>query len=317
MGGYSSLHCTTDRALPCAACIARGSEREALVGVAPLDPWPLAPNKPRSAARRFSNQNIPNNAPALSPGFARPTIPTMPQASPMASPPSSSPAPSEVPNSFFADLADSSAALAVRDRLGSPPSATLWQPQKAMYWYDSIIDDMFAHPGGTLKETAARLGRSPVTIGLIVRSDLFKSRYSQRRAAWNAEIDHRLTGKLALVAEQSLDLMLAVMEKKKDAIPLPLLNDIQDKALARLGYGVQPSPGAVNVQVNAGVAQVSVSAEALAEARTKLRAVESRNAEESAEGAARRQISSSQPHLLPSAGEVSGGPIIDGELGAL
>lgn len=197
-------------------------------------------------------------------------------------------APQEIPDSFFDEMASSVPAtsrteLALVDNLGSPeisrPSQG-WQPQKIMYWYDAIIDDMFANPGCNLKDTAKRLQRSPVTIGLVVRSDLFKARYAQRRKAFNEEIDHRITGKLVQVAEKALDFTLEAMDKKRDSIPLPLLTDIQNRALDRLGYGPRSSsaPAAVNVQVNTGDTTVSVSPEALASARDKLRLVEGRNA---------------------------------------
>lgn len=153
-------------------------------------------------------------------------------------------------------------------------------PSKAMLWYDSIVDDMFANPGTTIKATAARLGRSPVTIGYIVNSDLFKARYAQRRDQFNEELDTRLIGKLAKVAELSLDLSLESLEKKRTAVPLPLLHEISDKALARLGYGPKPAgPAAVAVTVNnsntsAAQVVVPVSPAALAAARDTLRTIE-------------------------------------------
>ena len=184
----------------------------------------------------------------------------------------------EIPESFFRSLEDGAAA--VRHKLASPPPEKAWQPQKAMYWYDSIIDWMFAHPGGAIKECAADLGRSPVTIGLIVRSDLFKARYAARRARFNEELDSRLVGKLAKVAEVGLDLTLEVLEKKRDSIPLPLLNDITKSAMDRLGYGpAQTSSPAVviNNTANAQVAALpeTVTAGALERARENLRKLNS------------------------------------------
>lgn len=152
-------------------------------------------------------------------------------------------------------------------------------PKKAMLWHDSIIDDMFANPGTTIKATAERLGRSPVTVGYIVNSDLFKARYAQRRDQFNEDLDTRLIGKLAKVAELSLDLTMEQLEKKRTAVPLPLLNDIMSKSLDRLGYGPKPTNPSVqvNVQQNNGAqAQIAtpVSASVLEEARASLRQVE-------------------------------------------
>lgn len=153
-------------------------------------------------------------------------------------------------------------------------------PTKAMMWYDAIVDDMLANPGTSQKETAARLGRSPVTINYIVNSDLFKARYAQRKDQFNDELDARLTGKLAQVAEKALDFTLEALDKKRDNVPLPLLHEISDKALSRLGYGPKGSAAVAptvvvqnNVSASAGV-QVPVSREALASARENLRTIE-------------------------------------------
>lgn len=150
-------------------------------------------------------------------------------------------------------------------------------PSKAMPWYEAVIDDMLSHPGTSIKDTAARLGRSPVTVGYVMKSDLFKTLYAQRREQYNEELDQRLVGKLAKVAELSLDLTLEQLEKKRTAIPLPLLHDISSKSLERLGYGVKPSGGPavqVNVQQNSPQVAAPVSAEALQSARQSLRTIE-------------------------------------------
>lgn len=150
---------------------------------------------------------------------------------------------------------------------------------KAMLWHDAIIDDMFANPGTTIKATAERLGRSPVTVGYVVGSDLFKARYAQRRDQFNEDLDHRLIGKLSQVAELSLDLTLEQLQKKRTAVPLPLLHDITTKSLDKLGYGPKPASGpSVVVNNNNGGQQLvaaPVSALALEEARASLRQVES------------------------------------------
>ncbi len=184
-------------------------------------------------------------------------------------------APQQIPDSFFADiLADS------REAAARPQSQ--WQqdqqPQKYMYWYDSIIDDMFSHPGESLKSTALRLGRSPNMIYLIVNSDLFKARYAQRRDRFNEDLDHRLIGKLASVAEKAIDFTLEAMDKKRESIPLPLLQEIQKSALDRLGYGPREAQPAQQVTVNASGNEVSISVTsgALAAAREKLRNLEAR-----------------------------------------
>jgi hypothetical protein len=137
-----------------------------------------------------------------------------------------------------------------------------------LMWYDDIIDDILGHPGTTMKDTARRLGRAATTICAIVSSDLFKARWTQRREQFNAALDERLTRKLASVAEKGLDATLEILDKKRDSIPLPVLNETVKNSLDRLGYG--PSPPTAPVVINNNV----VSAEALAKARENLRTID-------------------------------------------
>lgn len=239
-----------------------------VVGGGPLNRVAAPPRRPNAQRRGVREQNGPIMV--CRPRFPAPRviIPRMPQ----------SPAPPQLPESFFRDLEPRR--TTGTDKLGHPVPAGAWQPQKAMYWYDSIIDDFFANPGTTIKECAARLGRSPVTISLIVRSDLFKARYAQRRDCFNEELDLRLVGKLARVAETALDLTQEVLEKKRDSVPLPLLHQIAEGAMERLGYGPKPAQGAsAPVQVNINNNQaVTASPNALREAREKLKLLEASNA---------------------------------------
>ena len=182
--------------------------------------------------------------------------------------------PTELPASFFADVA------AVTPTSGPPPGVrsseglTGWKPTKSMLWYDSIIDDILANPGTSIKETAKRLGRHPQTISLVVGSDLFRARWAQRRAQFNDALESRLTAKLAVVAEKSLDATIQILDKKRESIPLPVLNDVVKNSLDRLGYGpsAPSAPPAVQVNVSSNV----VSAEALARARENLKVLEAK-----------------------------------------
>jgi len=177
------------------------------------------------------------------------------------------PDPTELPASFWMEAND-----LPHNRPGPPrsPGGTgMWKPMASLVWYDSIIDDILANPGTRLKDTAARLGRSNTTISSVVSSDLFKARWVQRREQFSQALDERLTRKLAAVAEKGLDATIEILEKKRDSIPLPVLNETVKNSLDRLGYGPSPPPAAP-VIVNNNV----VSAEALAAARDNLRTIE-------------------------------------------
>lgn len=154
----------------------------------------------------------------------------------------------------------------VRNTFGS--EGKNWSPAGAMKWYDDIIDDMLANPGTSLKETAQRLGRSPSTVYTIASSDLFNARWAQRRQAHEEELSRRMVAKLTRTADLALDITIEAIEKKRDAIPLPVLTEITKTALDRLGYSPEANKPAVVVNNNV------VSAEALASAREKLKLVE-------------------------------------------
>lgn len=170
----------------------------------------------------------------------------------------------DIPESFFMDLESTAP---VKNTFGNDHKN--WTPAGAMKWYDSIIDDMLANPGTSLVDTARRLGRSPSTVYTIASSDLFQARWAQRRQQFEDELNRRMVAKLTKAADMALDITIETMEKKRDAIPLPVLSDITKTTLDRLGYApTERSAPAVVVNNNV------VSAEALAAAREKLKLVE-------------------------------------------
>jgi hypothetical protein len=171
----------------------------------------------------------------------------------------------EIPADFFDGLKDAKPVDNVSGHL---------KPSAALKWYDGIIDDILANPGTTIKDTAARLGRSPSTISAIMNSDLFKSRWDQRRTQFSMALDIHLSEKLAQVAEKALQHTITALDKKQDTIPLPILKDLALGTLDRLGYGPSRSESpAVSVNINnVGAA----SSEALARAREKMKSLELR-----------------------------------------
>jgi len=147
----------------------------------------------------------------------------------------------EIPGDLFADLEQV-----------APAKPGPHQPSVAQRWYDGIIDDILANPGTSIKDTAARLGRHPNTISAICNSDLFKSRWEQRRAQFSMALDLHLSNKLARVAEKALDHTLAALDRTQDKTPLPILKDLAMQSLDRLGYGPSRSESpSAQVNVNA------------------------------------------------------------------
>lgn len=173
------------------------------------------------------------------------------------------------PERFFIDPTDAAEVKPVRNTFGCEKSHG-WTPGGAMKWYDQIIDDMLANPGTDMTATARRLGRHPNTVQTICASDLFQARFAQRRAAFEEELNRRIVSKLTKAAELSLDITIETLEKKRDAIPLPVLGELTKTTLDRLGYSPKSEAPTVTVVNQNNV----VSADALAAAREKLKLVE-------------------------------------------
>jgi hypothetical protein len=95
--------------------------------------------------------------------------------------------------------------------------------------------------------------------------------------------------------------VLETLEKKRDKIPFPALAEFADKTLQRLGYGSNAGGTAVNVNVNNAIVP-QVSAEQLAEARARIRAVESARL---VEAPPQKQLPSEPASLLTSKTEVA------------
>lgn len=252
------------------------------VGAAPHNLAGHVPNKPSRGGAKKCHGKWPHYAHllALAPAAAHPCpMPANPIQSPDAL---SSVVPKELPESFFHGLSMPNLPHAKANPQQIKPNLQL----RAMALYDVIIDDILTHPDTSLADTARRLGRSASTISLVARSDFFRARWHQRREKFNEDLSFRLQSKMAAVAEKSLDTTLAVLEKKGDNIPLPVLTELNNTILDRLGYGIRPvgaSP-TLAVQINnsqngsAPTQPAQASPEGLANARNYLRMLEEANA---------------------------------------
>lgn len=151
------------------------------------------------------------------------------------------------------------------------------------YWYVAIIDWMLANPGRPLKECAAELGRAEGTIYMITETDLFRTHFAQRRAAFTQAHDSELRTKMTALASKSLDILTEVVDKKRDAIPVAHLTNIATSALDRLGYSPNKPAAAPGVTVNLPGSNptlvTSISREELEEARTAMRLAQQNRAQ--------------------------------------
>lgn len=145
------------------------------------------------------------------------------------------------------------------------------------WWHTAIIDDMIIYPTATHQERATRLGYTKQAIMMLINSDMFKAAYAARRADFQSKLDDDIRGKMARNATLALDIMHEKLEKKRDTVGFKDLTEASNSLLDRLGYGVKAAP-ATAVQVNVNNATPVVTRDDLAEARARLREVESQRA---------------------------------------
>jgi hypothetical protein len=147
-----------------------------------------------------------------------------------------------------------------------------YNPKKGRWWYDHIIDWLLSHPGGSLKQCALELERSPQYIRMICASDLFQRRLAERRASLNERLEIAVVMKAKQTSGKALDLLLERMEEQPEKMSTSVVVNIMEKSLSAL-YGPKTLVGApvpaVTVQTN-----VMVSREVLADARAKIREAE-------------------------------------------
>jgi hypothetical protein len=154
--------------------------------------------------------------------------------------------------------------------------------RKMRWWYESMADYMIANPSATQDQIAAYFGRNPATVSTIINADSFKAYFRGRRAQHAEGLDAAVRTKLFSVANNSLDHLLVALEKKRDAVPIELLQRTADTALKNLGYGAPPSAGTtVNVNTTPQAVNVAVSLDDLERAREVLRRNQQRTIEAS------------------------------------
>lgn len=146
------------------------------------------------------------------------------------------------------------------------------------WWHEAIIDDMLAHPTSTLEERSKRLGYATSYLSLLMNSDMFQAVYNERRANMRSLVDDSIAKKMADVADLGLDIMREKLEQKRSSIGFKDLTELNLGLLDRLGYSAKQSAPAVQVNVNNSNTSATVTPEALAEARGRLRALEEERA---------------------------------------
>jgi len=145
------------------------------------------------------------------------------------------------------------------------------------WWYEAIADRMIAHPEWRQEDIARDLNRHANTISYIMRTDLFRDYLARRKADFREMHDLGIVARSTKIAERGLDVILDVIEKKKDQIPLQLLDKITTSALDRLGYGAPVVAVDARTQIvdASRNVNVNVTPQLIEEARMAVRTVES------------------------------------------
>jgi len=130
------------------------------------------------------------------------------------------------------------------------PGTKSWRPTRIRYWYESIIDQLLIDPSLSQREIARRLGRSEVTIGTVMNSDILRALYEQRRTKVNAELQEKINSRLLGLAIDAIDITHEKLKLQRDKIPFEDLVDVTDKTLTRLGYGTAKAGGQTAIVVN-------------------------------------------------------------------
>lgn len=145
--------------------------------------------------------------------------------------------------------------------------------RKMRWWYEQMADLMIANPKMTQADIAAHFGRGVNTICTIQNTDAFKAYMRVRRDEMARDLDQSVKNKLLKLTDDTLDVMIDKIDKKRDTIPIETLNRTAEMALKALGYTAEKPSVVVNNQpAQQTTVIVPVSMEDLQQAQAALRA---------------------------------------------
>lgn len=146
---------------------------------------------------------------------------------------------------------------------------------KAVSWqHEALADLMITEPQLSLGECAKRLGFTLAWLSIVKNSDSFKDYFTLRRKVHSDALTIGIKEKAAALAEMSLDVLIEDTQVKLDnnAMSASEARENLDLVAKRFGFDgtVGPQRAAAQVTLNVGM----VTAEALEQAREKLRAID-------------------------------------------
>jgi hypothetical protein len=112
--------------------------------------------------------------------------------------------------------------------------------QRRKAWHEMLADYILLNPTATHEVIAEAFKVHVNTVGNVLRSDLFKMYFEQRKVSFQDQVNgtaiERLTGKVARLAEVGVDALTEKIEKEREVLGLDALTETSEMALKALGY---------------------------------------------------------------------------------
>lgn len=123
-------------------------------------------------------------------------------------------------------------------------------------WHEALAEYIIMNPSATKKQAAEFFGVTPQAVILVTGSDMFKHFLARRMQSLRDRVDQtamdRLQGKVAVVAEQALDVLAEKIELERSNLGIDAVRESAEMALKALGFGTAKSSpqSPVTVQFN-------------------------------------------------------------------
>jgi hypothetical protein len=141
-----------------------------------------------------------------------------------------------------------------------------WQPQKVREWYTQVMDYLILNPTATYAQIAEFFGRHEITVGMVVRSDIFQAELRRRREARGEKVDESVREKLERITKKALDKVEYRIDKEGHSMPISDLRETTQMALDATGYGTSALRANTTQQVT-----IVISSDDLGKAREMMR----------------------------------------------
>lgn len=141
------------------------------------------------------------------------------------------------------------------------------------FWHETLIDLMIQHPEWNNTQLAQAVGKGPVTVGYVTRSDMFRARFAERRREHSERISYSIIAQTQGIAQKALKQLDDKLEDNsvQKKISARDLHEIAADALDRIGLGPKPADIVLQTNVQQNNTSITVSSDALLRARQKLR----------------------------------------------